>query len=78
MAKKVMSQIKLQIPGEDGLVAEALAEIGNSRPPAPDKMDDNYYKTVDPVKLTLSLDEGARSGKHTIDGKLTYFYCVTG
>ncbi len=70
-------KIKLQIPGEEGLVAEANAEIGNARPPAPDKMDDNYYKVVDPVELTISLDQAATAGEHSLPGNLTYFYCVT-
>jgi hypothetical protein len=70
-------KIKLQIPGQEGLVGEGYAEIGNAKPPPPDKMDTNYYKTVDPVELTLKLDGKAKSGKHKVEGKLTYFYCVT-
>ena len=70
-------KIKLQIPGAEGLVAEAKAEIGSAKPPPPDQMDKNYYKVVDPIEVTISLDQAATAGSHNLEGKLTYFYCVT-
>jgi len=70
-------KIKLHVPQQDGLVAEARAEVGNDKPPAPDAMAANYFKTVDPVTLTLQLDAGLAPGNHEIDGKLTYYYCVS-
>jgi len=69
-------KIKLEVPALSGLVEKGYAEIGNATPPPPDKMETNYYKVVDPVKMTLKLDAAAKPGKHEIDAKLTYFYCV--
>ena len=69
-------KIKLEVPAQPGLVAEARAEVGNDRPPPPDQMDTNYYKSVDPVELRLRVDGSATSGTHEVPGRLTYFYCV--
>jgi hypothetical protein len=71
-------QIKLKVPAEDGFVDEALATIGSKTPPPPDKLATNYWKTVDPVVLTLTLDDAASIGSHEVDAKLTYYYCVSG
>ena len=70
-------KIKLQVPAEQGLVLESNVEMGDAKPPPPDKMDTNYYKVVDPVELMMTLDKQAKSGEHHIDAKLTYYYCVT-
>jgi hypothetical protein len=70
-------KIKLQVPAQAGLVGEARVEIGDAKPPPPEKMSTNYYKTVDPLELRLTLDDAATSGKHELDAKLTYFYCVS-
>jgi len=69
-------KIKLQVPEQTGLVHEARAEIGDEKPPPPDKMNSNYYKTVDPVELQFTLDDAATPGRHELDAKLTYYYCV--
>jgi hypothetical protein len=37
----------------------------------------NYFATVDPIELDLVVDAGAAPGAHQVEGKLTYFYCVT-
>jgi hypothetical protein len=71
-------QIKLKVPAEDGFVDEALATIGSKTPPPPDKLATNYWKTVDPVVLTLTLDDAASIGSHEVDAKLTYYYGVSG
>jgi len=71
-------QIKLQVPESEGLVGEAEIRIGSAEPPPPEKLETNYWKTVDPVELTLTLDPAATAGKHEIDAKLTYFFCVAG
>jgi len=70
-------KIKLSVPAQEGLVEQAKAEIGNDSPPPPDKMETNYYKTVDPVELDLVLSPQAPQGKHEVEGTLKYFYCVT-
>lgn len=69
-------KIKLKVPGQEGLVGAGEAAIGNSEPPPPDKMEGNYYKTVDPVELTLHVDPKAAAGRHEVTGQLSYFYCV--
>lgn len=69
-------KIKLKVPGQQGLVQPGEAAIGNADPPPPDKMETNYYKTVDPVELTLHVDSKAAAGRHEVPGQLSYFYCV--
>lgn len=70
-------RIRLKVPQVDGLVAAAEGSVGNDKAPPPGQMDKNYFKTVDPVEVTLSIDADASKGVHEIPAKLTYFYCVT-
>jgi hypothetical protein len=70
-------QIKLEVPEQAGLVAQAEVKVGNSAPPAPDQKESNYFETVDPVRLKLQLNGSAPTGQHAVVGKLTYYYCVT-
>lgn len=70
-------RIKLKIPAQSGIVAEAEGSVGADRPPPPDELETNYFKTVDPVTLRLELDGGIPAGRHEISGRLSYFYCVT-
>ena len=70
-------RIKVSVPAQEGLVGETEASIGNDSPPPFDDPDSNYFDVVDPVTLTLNLDESIPSGSHEIEAKLTYFYCVT-
>ena len=70
-------KIKLQVPEQEGLAEASSAEIGNDRPPPPDQMDTNYYKVVDPVEIDLKLADGVSAGRHELDARITYFYCVT-
>jgi hypothetical protein len=69
-------RIKLEVPAIDGVVAAAEGSVGNDKAPPPGKMETNYFKKVDPVEVTLSVDPGAALGDHDIAAKLTYFYCV--
>ncbi len=69
-------RIKVTVPAQDGLAAPADASIGNDAAPPPDQMESNYFKTVDPVKVSLKLDGKAKAGRHEFDGKVSYFYCV--
>jgi hypothetical protein len=69
-------KIKLKIPALEGVLQEAQAEIGDEKPPPPDKLETNYYATVDPVILELPIDASAPKGTHKLDAKLNYFYCV--
>ena len=71
-------QIKLVVKAQDGFVGEARATVGSAKPPPPDKLDTNYWGEVDPVVMTLTLDDDATPGTHEIDGKLTYYFCVSG
>jgi hypothetical protein len=69
-------KIKLVIPDQPLLGSPSELQIGNDAPPPPESADDNYFKTVDPLELNLQIDDDASAGKHEIEGKLTYFYCV--
>lgn len=69
-------QIKIEVPEREGLSPAATAAIGDKKPPPPDKMETNYYETVDPLEFDLSIRDGAPAGKHAVEGQLTYFYCV--
>lgn len=68
-------KIKLQVPESEGLVGAAQVAIGNEKPP-PAGQKNNYWETVEPVTLTLAVDESASSGEHEIEAKLTYFFCM--
>ena len=69
-------KIKLKVPGQDGVVRPGEAAVGNAEPPPPDRIEGNYFKTVDPVELTLWVDPKAPAGQHLVPGQLSYFYCV--
>ena len=60
----------------EGIVAEASGSVGSKTPPPPDEMDNNYFKTVDPLVLNLQLEPGLKAGEYEIPAKLKYFYCV--
>ncbi len=64
-------KIKLKVPGQEGLVGDAEASLG-----ADEMREDNYFKSIDPLELELSVDANAPSGQHEIDAKLRYFFCV--
>jgi hypothetical protein len=70
-------RIKLKVPARDGINAEAYVEIGNESPPPPETLKNNYFETVDPLELDVSVDSAAPAGRHDLEGKLTYYYCVT-
>ena len=69
-------KIKLAVTEQAGLVAGAEGSVGASAPPPPEDMESNYFKSVDPVALSLKVDPKAAKGKHEIPARLTYFYCV--
>lgn len=69
-------KIKLAVAEQAGLVAPAEGSVGASAPPPPEDLESNYFKTIDPVSLSLKLDGKAAKGKHEIPARLTYFYCV--
>ncbi len=71
-------QIKLTVPDQQGLVGEIEAAIGSKTPLPLDDQGSNFWKTVDPVKLTLTVDAAATTGEHEIEAKLIYYYCVSG
>ena len=60
----------------EGLVAAAEGSVGNDAPPPPDRLEGNYFESAEPLRLKLRLDGAAAKGKHTIEAKLSYFYCV--
>lgn len=69
-------KIRFNVAEQAGLLEGAEATLGNDGPPPPDKMDTNYFETVDPIKLKLSLDGSAKPGRHEIEADVKYFYCV--
>lgn len=69
-------KIKLQIPAQDGIAAPSEGSLGATAAPPPDKLDDNYFKSIDPLEVKVTLDAGAKPGAREIEGKVTYFYCV--
>ena len=70
-------KIKLQVAAAAGVVGAAEGSIGESRPPASDQLESNYYKGgVDPLVVQLPVDAAATSGKHDVTGRVSYFYCV--
>ncbi len=69
-------RISLKVAEIDGLVAASSGSVGSKTPPPPEEMDNNYFKTVDPLVLTLELEPGLKAGRYEIPGKLKYFYCV--
>ncbi len=69
-------KVKLVVPAVDGLVAAGEVTSGSDAPPPPDKLETNYFKSVDPLRLRLSVASSAPKGRHDVDAKLSYFYCV--
>ncbi len=70
-------QIKLQVPDQQGVVGEAEVAIGSKTPLPLDDQGSNFWKKVDPVNLTLTVDADATSGEHEVEAKLTYYYCLS-
>jgi hypothetical protein len=69
-------RVRLNVPETSGLVGAIEGSVGNDKAPPPGEMDANYFKKVDPVRITLAIDANAAVGMHEIPAKLTYFYCV--
>jgi len=69
-------KIKLQVPAQEGLVRQSEAAVGNDRPPPPDKSQSNYFDEIEPLRLSLGIEESAAKGDHEIEGKLVYYFCV--
>jgi len=69
-------KMKLQVPAAAGLVGEAEASVGASEMPPLEHAEKNYYTTVDPVSVKVSVDPKAPKGAHKVAAKFTYYYCV--
>jgi hypothetical protein len=69
-------RIKLAVPTVEGLVAGGETSLGSDGPPPPDKLESNYFTSVDPLRLKLAVRPSAAPGRHDIDARLSYFYCV--
>lgn len=69
-------RIRMSVPEIAGFVAAAEGSVGSDSPPPPERMETNYFGTVDPLRLTLRLDPAAARGARKIEAKLSYFYCV--
>ena len=69
-------KMKLQVPASAGLVGEAEVSVGAAGMPPLEQAEANYYKTVDPVSVRVTLDAKAPKGSHKVAAKFTYYYCV--
>ncbi len=69
-------RISIKVPKIAGVVSASSGSVGSKTPPPPEEMEDNYFKTVDPLVLSLNLDPGLKAGKYEIAAKLKYYYCV--
>jgi hypothetical protein len=69
-------KIKLAIPTVEGLLAGGDTTLGTDAPPPPEQLDTNYFKSIDPLKVKITVEKGAQPGRHDIVAKLSYFYCV--
>jgi hypothetical protein len=69
-------KISLKIAPQEGLVGGAESAIGDDAPPPPEQTGGNYYDKVDPLRIKIPIAESAKPGKHEIEAKLKYFYCV--
>jgi hypothetical protein len=69
-------KIKLAVPAVEGLVSGVEVSVGNDAPPPPDRLETNYFKALDPLRLQLEVKPSASAGRHDIDANLSYFYCV--
>ncbi len=69
-------KVRLRVAEQEGLVAAGEVWVGSAKPPPPDQLDKNYFETVDPLVLGLSVADAARTGSHRIEAKLSYAYCV--
>ncbi len=69
-------QISMKVAEIDGVVLASSGSVGSKTPPEPEALSNNYFKTVDPLVLTLKLEPGVKAGRYEIPGKLKYFYCV--
>lgn len=69
-------KIKLVVPAAPGLAGQAEVSLGNDGPPPAGAMESNYFDEIDPLRLSLDIDEKAGPGRHEIGGKLVYYYCV--
>lgn len=69
-------QIKLEVEARAGLVGRARAVAGDDVPPPVEKMQSNYFDKIEPLRLALDVDAAAPAGRHELEAKLTYFYCM--
>jgi len=69
-------KVSLKVAEVEGLVEAAETFVGDKTAPPPDKMKGNYFKTVDPLVLTLSVSDDAEPGEHKITAKLKYTFCL--
>jgi len=71
-------KVTLDVPAAGDLVGASEGSLGNDAPPPIGQLDANYFdKTIEPLKLSLDVSSAARSGRHEVEGQLTYYYCVT-
>lgn len=69
-------KIKLVVSEQPGLVGAAEGAVGSNEPPPPDKLEGNYFATVDPLTVSIPVASAAEKGVHEVPARLSYFYCV--
>jgi hypothetical protein len=68
--------MKLQVPPPPGWWARRRRRWVPSEMPPLEHAEKNYYTTVDPVSVKVSVDPKAPKGAHKVPAKFTYYYCV--
>jgi hypothetical protein len=71
-------QITLDVPARAGMFEGSRVVLGDSTPPPVERMQSNYFEKVEPLRLALALALAAQApaGRHEVEAKLTYFYCM--
>ena len=69
-------KVTLKVAEVEDLVAAAETFVGDAERPPEEKMKGNYFKSVEPLTLTLALSDRAAPGDHEIKAKLRYTFCL--
>jgi hypothetical protein len=69
-------KITLKIAALEGVVGSAESSVGDNAAPPPEQSGGNYFDKVDPLRIEIPMDMSVKPGKHQIEAKLQYYYCV--
>ena len=74
---KKYPKIQFKISAQEGLVEAAEVSLGDDALPPGSDLEDNAFKVMKPLHLTIKLDQAAPAGTYELDAKVTYAYCVS-